>query len=125
MGGVVMIKTTLKLALAVAIAGLLASSAYAGPLTLSDAQMDSVVAGSGHRVAGFVCPVLKTDAPFNNPANPNDKFIQIGEGHYSILGPDVMVPIHATNTLADGTPGTPPGPHAAPGDRGYTAIWAK
>lgn len=112
-----MIKITIKLALAVAIAGLLASSAYAEPVTLSEAQLDSVAAGS------FVCPVLTTDAPFNNPANPSGKFIAIGDGHYSILGPDVVVPQNATNTLDDGNPGTPPGPHAAPRDRGYTAIW--
>jgi hypothetical protein len=112
-----MIKTTLKLASAVVIVGLLASGAYAEPVTLSQAQLDSVVAGS------FVCPVLTTDAPFNNPANPADRFIAIGDGHYSIVGPDVMVPTHATNTLDDGSSGTPPGPHAAPGDRGYTAIW--
>jgi hypothetical protein len=117
-----MIKTTLKLALAVAIAGLLASSAYAAPLTLSAAQMDGVTAGS------FVCPVLTTDAPFNNPSkagtNPNSpaegKFIEIAGGHYSILGPVVSVPMHATNNNGLGAPG---GPHAAPGDSGYSPIW--
>jgi hypothetical protein len=117
-----MIKTTLKLALVVAIAGLLASSAYAGPILLSDAQMDGVTAGS------FVCPVLTTDAPFNNPSkagtNPNSpaegKFIAIAGGHYSILGPVVNVPEHATNNDGSGVPG---GSHAAPGDRGYSPIW--
>ena len=113
-----MMKTTLlTLALAVAIAGLLASSAYAGPILLSDAQMDAVAAGGVERVEGFVCPVIKTDGVLNSP-----KGIMIGGGHYSILGPDVMVPIHATN--GDGA-GTPPGPHSAPGDTDYTAIWAK
>lgn len=110
-----MIKTTMKMVLAVTIAGLLASSAYAAPVTLSAAQMDAVTAGMGHRVPGFVCPVIKTDAVLNSP-----KGIMIGEGHYSILGPNVMVPIHATNN--NGT-GTPPGPHAAPGDMGYSPIW--
>jgi len=65
---------------------------------------------------GFVCPVIMTDAVLHSPRGA-----AIGEGHYSIIGPEVSVPIHATN--ADGA-GTPPGPHAAPGESGYTAIWA-
>ena len=42
------------------------------------------------------------------------------------IGPDVGnggVPDQATNTLPDGSPGTPAGDHARPGDTGYTAIW--
>ncbi len=66
---------------------------------------------------GFVCPVIKTDAVLNSP-----KGAAIGEGHFTIGGPDVNVPLHATN--GDGA-GTPPGPHSAPGDIGYTAVWAK
>ena len=112
-----MIKTSLKLALAVAIGVLLASSVYAGPTVLSDAQMDAVAAGGVERVEGFVCPVIFTDAVLNSPHGR-----AIGEGHYTIIGPDVMVPMHATN--GNGT-GTPPGPHSAPGDTDYTAIWAK
>lgn len=112
-----MMKTALKLALAVAIVGLLASSVYAGPILLSDAQMDAVAAGGVERVDGFVCPVIFTDAVLNSPHGR-----MIGEGHYTIIGPDVMVPVHATN--GNGA-GTPPGPHSAPGDRDYTAIWAR
>ena len=108
--------TLLTLALAIA-ASLLASGAYAGPVSLSDAQMDAVAAGGVERVGGFVCPVIFTDGVLNSPRG-----IMIGEGHYSILGPDVMVPMHATN--GNGA-GTPPGPHSAPGDTDYTAIWAK
>jgi hypothetical protein len=85
-------------------------SAYgAEPVQLTDAQMDTVTAGS------FVCPVITTDAVLNSPRGA-----AIGEGHYTIGGPDVTVPIHATN--GDGT-GTPPGPHSQPGDSDYTAIW--
>ena len=65
---------------------------------------------------GFVCPVIKTDAVLNSPRGA-----AIGEGDYSIIGPNVSVPIHATN--GNGT-GVPPGPHSQPGDIDYTAIWA-
>jgi hypothetical protein len=66
--------------------------------------------------AGFVCPVITTSAVLNSPNG-----MAIGEGHYTIIGPNVTVPIGATN--GNGT-GTPPGPHAAPGDANYSAIWA-
>ena len=65
---------------------------------------------------GFVCPVIKTDAVLNSP-----KGMSIGEGHYTIIGPNVSVPVHATN--GNGA-GTPPGPHSEPGDTDYTAVWA-
>jgi hypothetical protein len=112
-----MIKTTLNLALVVAIAGLLASSAYAGPILLSDAQMDGVAAGS------FVCPVISGKGVVHNA-----KFFSLPvdgdpSGYYSFGGPTVSVPQSATNTLDNGAPGSPFGPFAAPGDRGYTAIW--
>jgi hypothetical protein len=64
----------------------------------------------------FVCPVITTDAVLNSP-----KGAAIGEGHYTIGGPSVVVPEDATN--ADGE-GTPPGPHSQPGDPDYTAIWS-
>jgi len=95
---------------------LFAAAAYAsGPVSLTEAQMDRVTAGGVERVDGFVCPVITTDAVLNSP-----KGMAIGEGHYTIIGPNVAVPIHATN--GDGQ-GTPPGPHSAPGDTDYTAIW--
>lgn len=72
--------------------------------------------GAVEKTDGFVCPVIKTDKVLNSP-----KGSAIGEGHYTIIGPNVNVPIHATN--GDGT-GSPPGPHSAPGDTDYTAIWA-
>lgn len=79
-----------------------------------------IFAGSAHAVdmtGGFVCPVISTDAVLNSP-----KGGAIGQGDYTIGGPDVMIPVIATN--GDGT-GTPPGPHSAPGDTDYTAVWSR
>ena len=112
-----MTKSTMKIALALFATGLFASTAYAGPVSLTAAQMDTVAAGGVQTVDGFVCPVISTDAVLNSVNG-----IAIAGGDYSILGPDVSVPVHATN--ADGA-GSPGGAHAAPGDTNYTAIWAK
>ena len=76
----------------------------------------ALVLAQADKTNGFVCPVIKTDAVLNSPHGA-----AIGEGHYTIVGPDVSVPIGATN--GDGT-GTPPGPHSAPGDTDYTAVWS-
>ena len=65
---------------------------------------------------GFACPVIETEAVLNSPHGA-----AIGEGDFTILGPDVSVPVHATN--GDGA-GVPPDPHSEPGDTDYTAIWA-
>src|SRR5688572_2114078 len=75
-----------------------------------------VLAAPPEKTEGFVCPVITTDAVLNSPRGA-----VIGEGHYSIIGPNVSVPIHATNDEGAGVPG---GPHAAPGDANYSAIWA-
>jgi hypothetical protein len=65
---------------------------------------------------GFVCPVIKTDAVLNSP-----KGSALGDtGDYTIGGPDVNVPVQATN---DDGAGIPAGPHASPGDPSYSAIW--
>lgn len=106
-----------NLCLAAAIASFAALSAHAEPFTLSDVQMDSVAAAGMETVEGFVCPVIITENVLHSP-----KAAAIGEGHYTIGGPDVSVPLHATN--GDGA-GTPPGPHSQPGDTDYTAIWAR
>lgn len=99
-----------------AIAGVFLTFAVrAEPVSLSEAQMDAVTAGGAPTPTGFVCPVITTDAVLNSP-----KGAAIGEGHYTIGGPDVAVPIHATNGDGAGTPG---GPHSEPGDTDYTAIW--
>lgn len=112
-----MTKVMTKISLAVFTTGLLASGAYAAPVSLSEAQMDSVAAGGVEKVDGFVCPVIKTDAVLNSP-----KGIEIGDGQYSIAGPNVSVPVHATNRNGEGRPG-PGNDRAAPGDTDYTAIW--
>ena len=112
-----MIKSTMKLTLAVFTTSLLASGAYATPVSLSDSQMDSVAAGGVEKVGGFVCPVITTDGVLNSPNS-----MEIAGGHYSIIGPDVSVPERATNDGGAGRPGS--GDHASPGDTDYTAIWA-
>ena len=104
----------MKIALSAVATCLFASSVYATPVSLSDAQMDSVAAGGVERVDGFVCPVISTDAVLNSPNG-----ITIN-GAYSIGGPVVTVPILATN--ADGA-GRPGGEFSSPGDTDYSAIW--
>ena len=100
---------------------LFASGAFAEPVTLSSTQMDAVAAGGMERVDGFVCPVISTAAVFRDGAGPGGP---LGiEGYYTIAGPDVMVPLHATNGAGDGS--NPGGPFNAPGDISYTAIWAR
>ena len=92
------------------------AGAMAAPVTLNTEQLDSVAAGGVETVEGFVCPVIKTDAVLNSP-----KGGELGiEGYYTIGGPDVSVPVHATN--GDGE-GLPSGPFSKPGDTDYTAIW--
>lgn len=113
-----MTKLTRKLALAGAVTCLLASNAFAGSMVLSDSQMDSVAAGGKPTATGFICPVIPTDAVLHsvNSAEPQS-------GLYTIIGPSVAVPMGATNTLDDGSAGSPGGDYASPGDTGYTAIW--
>jgi hypothetical protein len=94
------------------------ASAQAEPLLLSHAQLDSVAAAGVETVDGFVCPVLTTDSVLNSP-----KGAELGiEGYYTIGGPDVAVPVFATN--GDGA-GSPAGPFSQPGDTNYTAIWSR
>lgn len=69
--------------------------------------------------ADFVCPVFKSASVGQH--NPNA--VAIGGGDYTIIpgkADHLNVPDHATNM--DGA-GSPPGPHARPGDRNYSAIW--
>ena len=94
-----------------------AAPVHAAPVTLSATQMDAVAAGGVEKVDGFVCPVISTAAVLNST-----KGIAIGDGQYSIAGPIVSVPVHATNRDGAGRPG-PGNDRAAPGDSDYTAIW--
>ena len=95
------------------LAGLSTSSAVAAPPERADDP--------------FVCPVLTVNE--NAVDHTEDRFNEIGEGEYT-FGPGAAgssetfngnVPNHATN--GDGT-GSPGGPHSAPGDTDYTAIWS-
>jgi len=61
--------------------------------------------------------VITTDGVLNSP-----KGAAIAGGHYTIVGPDVAVPLHATNGDGAGSPG---GSHSQPGDTDYTAIWSR
>jgi hypothetical protein len=92
-------------------------SAHAEPITLSAVQLDTVAAGGVETMDGFVCPVLTTASVLNSPLGS-----PLGiEGYYTIGGPNVSVPTHATN--GDGA-GRPAGPFSQPGDTNYTAIWS-
>lgn len=93
-----------------------AAPGYAQPMSLSAEQMDSVAAAGVDTVDGFVCPVIKTENVLHSP-----KGGMLGEpGYYTVGGPDVTVPVHATN--GDGT-SNPGGPFLKPGDTNYSAIW--
>ena len=82
----------------------------------------TLIAGPGAGVAraDFVCPVL----PISEQGAANNQapaFQQIGSGDYSIIGPTVSVPTHATNLDGAGDPNS--AAHADPGDAGYSPIW--
>jgi hypothetical protein len=66
----------------------------------------------------FVCPVLGGQAGEHGKA---DVIATIGDGDSSIIGPNVRVPMHATNRNGDGSPAD--GDHASPGDDDYSPIW--
>lgn len=112
-----MLKFTAKQVFMVASTLLLAGNVSAAPIALTDAQMDEVAAGGVERVDGFVCPVITTDGVLNSPNGS-----AIAGGHYTIVGPDVAIPVHATNGDGAGSPG---GSHSQPGDTDYTAVWAR
>src|SRR5688500_4434690 len=107
-------RTFIPLAAAVSLVS--AGAAFADPVKLTRAQLDKVVSGALPTSDRLVCPVIKTDAVLNSP-----KGGAIADGHYTIGGPNVSVPTHATNQDGAGSPG---GSHAAPGDTGYTAVWS-
>ena len=47
-----------KLTLSVVAGAMFAANAYAAPVSLSNAQMDTVAAGGVEKVDGFVCPAI-------------------------------------------------------------------
>ncbi|MDP3741577.1 MAG: hypothetical protein Q8R08_04635 [bacterium] len=79
---------------------------------------NSALADPVEKTDGFVCPVFNSNSAVGE-SNPNA--VQIGDGDYSIIGPNVSVPLHATNGDGAGSPG---GSHSVPGDTDYSAIWA-
>jgi len=79
------------------------------------------MAAPSEKTDGFVCPVLGGKAGENGIAKGITKPADSGLGFYTIVGPNVSVPIHATNG-GNGT-NNPGGPYASPGDPNYTAIW--
>jgi hypothetical protein len=90
-------------------------------LLILSALILPVLAEAPEKTDGFVCPVLGGKGGQNAFAKGNGKFIQIAGGDYSVVGPTLHVPVHATNQNGAGSPG---GSHASPGDSDYTAIWA-
>ncbi len=71
--------------------------------------------------SGFVCPVLGGQAGDQHGNSAPQPIQPIAQGDYTVAGPDVSVPVHATNGDGAGSPG---GAHSSPGDRDYTAIWS-
>lgn len=123
-----MIKATITMISAVMVTGLFASGVYAAPITLMDAQMDRVAAGGVEKVDGFICPVIPGKGLARNymKYGEDSKFFPIGNGgegdvtYYSFHGPDVKVPVYATNGDGAGRPGAS---FSKQGDTDYSAIW--
>ena len=94
----------------------LAIIALAGLATVASADPPA-------KTDAFVCPVLGGKAGQNGM---HKGLTYIGDGvppFYTVVGPEIRVPTHATN---GGGLGVVHGaPHAAPGDTNYTAIWNK
>jgi hypothetical protein len=94
-------------------------------LAISPVLADPVVPNKG---PGFVCPVLggkageNPNSPWQNPDHPlyGIKFAMPPGGFYTVLGPELNVPEHATNQNGAGSPG---GPFASPGETDYSPIW--
>ncbi len=80
-----------------------------------------VFAGGPEPTGSFVCPVLGGQAGGNHGNSTPDPIVTIPSGSASVLGPDVHVPIGATNLDGSGSPVN----HASPGDDGYSPIWWK
>jgi hypothetical protein len=79
-------------------------------------------AGPGDDASGFVCPVLGGQAGDVHGQSAPDPLVPIYGGDYTVGGPNVNVPTHATNGDGAGSPG---GDHSSPGDTDYTAIWSR
>ena len=106
-----------KLLPAVLIIGCLGAGLATAATPLSIGQMDNITAGAAPSPTGFVCPVISTDNVLH-AKNGGELGI---EGYYTVGGPMVSAPEHATNGDGAGSPG---GPFSTPGDTNYTAIWS-
>jgi hypothetical protein len=78
-----------------------------------------VFAGGPEPTGSFVCPVLGGQAGGVHGNSAPEPIVTIPSGSASVLGPDVHVPIGATNLDGSGNPGS----HASPGEDGYSPIW--
>ena len=96
-------------------------ASIAAVIALSMVTATSAFASSPERIDGFVCPVLGGQAGGEHGSSAPEPIVGIGGGDSSVIGPEVSIPMHATNDDGAGTPGDA---HASPGDDGYTAIWA-
>ena len=76
----------------------------------------SARAAPAEKADGFICPVLGGQAGMHGNSHA---IVGIAGGYYTVPGPDVSVPAHATNK---GWPGTA-GSFYIPGEVGYSAIW--
>ena len=90
-------------------------------LVLSLFTVTAAFADAPEKTDGFVCPVLGGQAGGDHGNSAPQKFVTLPGGDTTVIGPNVSVPVHATNDNGKGTPG---GDHASPGDPDYTAIWA-
>ena len=79
-----------------------------------------VSADAPEKTTGFVCPVLGGKAGLNGNSPKLTYIPSAGGPFYTVIGPEVTVPVHATNGNGAGSPG---GWHASPGDTDYSAIW--
>ena len=90
-------------------------------LLLTPILVAPVLAELPEKTDGFVCPVLGGKGGQNALAKGKGKFVPIAGGDITVIGPEVHVPIHATNNNGRGRPD---GPHMSPGDSDYSPIWA-
>ena len=94
-----------------------------GAAALLVAATTGVASANVETTDGFVCPVLGGQAGVNGGSGITyiDQAEYPGaDPFFTVLGPYVTVPTHATNS--DGGQG-PHGDYASPGDTDYTAIW--
>lgn len=97
--------------------------AAAGAALLFSAATGFAAAGAPPETTdAFICPVLGGEGGANAYASGHGPFVEIAGGDLTLIGPDVSVPLHATNDDGAGSPG---GDHASPGDSDYSPIWAQ